>query len=513
MTGFGAGEAAAGGDTAPVERLKAALEAAGWMGLTERQLAAKTGLPPATVPEGLSQLSLRAPLRRMGRGLWVLGKYAEDPSARTGIPGPDDYVSRFSRECSLLPEPYVGDIQFRGNEERPVHRWWPYVQGFSAGFVDRVLERFGAGPGTRVLDPFCGSGTVLVQARLRGCAAFGVERMPIAALAVRAKSHWEASPEDLGRWARDVVRLAREGPLAPAPFLSRLHDQFSREALDSLRRLKAQLWEVPEGPLRDLLTVAFASILVPSSQLKRAPCLGYARKPPVPGGRPFEEFLGTVGRIQEDLRWLASFRERWGPPPVLWAEDAREVKVPAGSMDLAITSPPYVNGMDYVMNYKLELTWLDMTRSYEELSRLKESMVTCDNVSRRAVAEHRPAPDVAEEPWIRDVVAALRESLRGKEGYRRRDMAELVRRYFDDMYAVLGRVHEALRPGGHFVVVNGDSLMAGVYIPSDLLLARLARLRGFRVVRFEPARSRRSGQRRTFRLRESILTLRKEAGG
>jgi hypothetical protein len=62
-------------------------------------------------------------------------------------------------------------------------------------------------------------------------------------------------------------------------------------------------------------------------------------------------------------------------------------------------------------------------------------------------------------------------------------------------------------PGGRFVVVVGDSLLAGAYVPGDLLLARLGASEGFRIVSVEVARRRRSGQRRSFELRESIVTL------
>ncbi|EQD73736.1 hypothetical protein B1B_03062, partial [mine drainage metagenome] len=94
-------------------------------------------------------------------------------------------------------------------------------------------------------------------------------------------------------------------------------------------------------------------------------------------------------------------------------------------------------------------------------------------------------------------------------GYRRGDMAGVVTKYFDDLSLVLARVYDALRPGSRFVVVNGDSFIAGTYVPGDLLFARLAHRLGFQVERFQVARVRRSGQRRSFRLRESVLTLRK----
>ena len=92
-------------------------------------------------------------------------------------------------------------------------------------------------------------------------------------------------------------------------------------------------------------------------------------------------------------------------------------------------------------------------------------------------------------------------------------MHAVVHRYFADLARVLVRVRDALKPGGRFVLVVGDSLLAGVYVPGDLILARIGEKVGFSIDSVEVARSRRSGQRRSFALRESIVTLRRPRTG
>jgi hypothetical protein len=74
-------------------------------------------------------------------------------------------------------------------------------------------------------------------------------------------------------------------------------------------------------------------------------------------------------------------------------------------------------------------------------------------------------------------------------------------------------VARALAPGGRFVLVVGDSLLAGAYVPGDLVLARMGVARGLRLVSLDVARERRSGQRRSFALRESVVTLEKPRAG
>ncbi|MCI4361458.1 MAG: hypothetical protein L3J91_07105, partial [Thermoplasmata archaeon] len=170
--------------------------------------------------------------------------------------------------------------------------------------------------------------------------------------------------------------------------------------------------------------------------------------------------------------------------------------------------PPYVNGMDYVMNYKLDLAWLGYAHSYADLIALRKAMVACDNLPRGEADAYLSLED-APDPWLPAILGRIRSNVARKATYRRNDVHGIVKRYFADLVPVLRRVFEGLQPGGRFVLVVGDSLLAGAYVPGDLLLARIGRSLGFSIESVEVARARRSGQRRSFVLRESIVTLRK----
>ena len=89
-------------------------------------------------------------------------------------------------------------------------------------------------------------------------------------------------------------------------------------------------------------------------------------------------------------------------------------------------------------------------------------------------------------------------------------MPDIVHKYFDDLYVIMKNVTEAINRGGRFILVVGDSLIADVYVPTDLLLARIGKEIGLSIEKIEKARNRRSGQIRSYKLRESIITLRKE---
>jgi hypothetical protein len=498
-----------------VDPLLDALSRTGAIGSTVAQLSHRTGARREDILARLEALGGTGEVARIGRGLWILTGYA-DLEDRDDFVGPDQFLEDLQRENGVIPTQYNGSITFSPNDSLPVHRWWPYVQGFSAEFVHNAILSDNLPPASTVLDPFCGSGTTLVEARRSGHRAIGGEILAPAALAARVKTHFELDPKELLRQCDRVLAAARKARAGKVPFLRETLQQFDPDSLSRLLRLRDSL--PSEGPpVANALRVAFDRILIPSSRLRRSPCLGYRPK----GARspiedPFDGFRDAVARMGEDLEALRTDPSQWGPPSRVHLGDSRTLDLPPGSVDLAITSPPYVNGMDYVMNYKLDLAWLGYARDYADLADLRHRMVACDNLPREEAARYARRKETP-DPWLGTILSQIERNLLEKGTYRRQDVHGVVNRYFWDLVPVLKMVHDALRPGARFSLVVGDSLLAGAYVPGDLLVARLGARVGFEIEGITIARTRRSGQRRSFRLRESIVTLRRpgpsSAGG
>jgi len=400
-------------------------------------------------------------------------------------------------------------IKFSENINEHIHRWAPYVQGFSASFVQSQFERYRKiYQKPVVLDPFAGCGTVLVQAKINGYISYGIELNPLLHFIADTKLNtWDISPTYLIKVYKSLSKEKR----FPAPNFLKSYKQFNKEVLKNLEILRGAIEALPENTVKQkkvkhLLKMAFSAILIDCSNLKRSPCLGYTKKK-IYDTAPFVLFDQKIKQLAEDLKLIHTYYNDYIHvfSKVFLANSMyfnHEQKY-----DLVITSPPYMNGLDYVMNYKIEMAWLGFVNEHSELRHIKNEMVVCDNVSKAVIKNFTKNEKRYTNEWIEKIKKNIIENIDRRGKYRRMDMPDIVHKYFDDMYKVMANIYNALNENGRFILVVGDSLIADVYIPTDLLIAKIGRDLGYEIERIEKARERRSGQIRSYRLRESIITL------
>lgn len=408
----------------------------------------------------------------------------------------------------------VQPIKFFDNRAEFIHRWSPYVQGFSASFVQGQFNRYkDFYDDPVVMDPFSGCGTVLVQAKLNGYRSYGTELNPLLHFVANQKINtWEINPE---RLVTVFEGLPQDTPTKSPDFLKN-EEHFLPEVLRNLETIKGGIDSIKEGndleliKIKRLLLVAFSSILIDSSNLVRSPCLGYSKTKKVTAETPLILMRAKVDTIASDIRAIQNlFRKKYqNTDSFIYLANAKEFEH-IHNYDLVITSPPYMNGLDYVMNYKIEMGWLGFANDHKSLKTYKDEMVVCDNVSKGLIKEFSESADMYTNPWIEEIKSDIQTSIARRGSYRRPDMPNIVHKYFDDMYQVMSKVVRSIKKNGRFILVVGDSLIADVYLPTDLLIAKIGLDLGLEIEKIEKARERRSGQIRSYRLRESIITLKK----
>ena len=437
-----------------------------------------------------------------------------------------------------MPNPSTSDRCFRdtafmANRTAPVHRWAPWVAGYSKQFVEDALSQCIEGRGA-VLDPFAGVGTTLVEADLSGHTALGFEINPYAAFAARVKlqAH-RLDPSELSeavsglRGFHQAAEAQGRGPAAEPPAGFRTRSPFySPKVLRKVLLAQDFIAEVRAQPVADVLRLAFAATMVEYSNYSYEPSLGRkssAGRPDVEDHPVLETIADKAALMAEDAAWHRRMRpDRHRPDGEVRAEsffDGHRA-LPAGSVDLVITSPPYLNNFHYGRNTRPHLYWLGFCRSVQDTKRLEELNFGTYWQNARGRGRIELSPD-AQDDEVAAVVEEVRLRNPGKGVYGGAGWANYAALYFNDCARFIVGLEWCMRPGATALVVIGNSILQGVAVPTDRLLARIAERRGFEVVHMHTPRSARVGSSiigsavrvgkaaQGSRLHESIVELRR----
>jgi SAM-dependent methyltransferase len=374
-------------------------------------------------------------------------------------------------------------------------------------------------PRLRVLDPMTGSGTTIATARVLGHEAFGTDTDPLAVLIARAWSTdfeqgalRDAAATVLKR-ARSVARTLPQSAAYPLDagdetraFIRYWFDERARRHLASLAN---SIRRIRREDMRILLWCAFSRLLIVKSQgASLAMDVAHSRPHKVYARAPLNVFDGYERAIDLIASRSPFTDSETRPAATVKCGDARRLSLPDSSIDLVMTSPPYLNAIDYLRGHKFSLVW--MGHAVEALREIRAT-----NVGTEVSV---PLSDVA------SFVQAVMQEMGTVELLRPRE-AGMVRRYVFDMNAVMGEIARVLVPNGRAVLVVGDSTLRRVFVKNSRALELLGLRNGLEVLEsrrrplpmdrryLPPPGAKGSGRRLAARMREEvILTFRKPAG-
>jgi excisionase family DNA binding protein len=401
------------------------------------------------------------------------------------------------------------DSAFSENNGLPVHRWVPWIAGFSAGFVADTLDRHLAGAGRAdgrlVLDPFAGVGTTLVVAMLRGHAVCGFEINPFAAEACDLKIHVDRIPaEELARRIGEFRRVVRDAILsgraptsvAPPGFRTRA-PFFSPLVLRKVLLVKDYVSGLQDEWVKRCFRLALASELVGFSNYSYEPSL--CRR--VTAGRAQVVDAPVVTTVSRKLAWvLEDVRAAQERLSMLAGSPARRLVVgdffsansclADGSVDLVVTSPPYLNNYHYIRNSRPQAYWLDLVTDPQDLKRIEhESFGTFW----QTVRGEEPVELEFSLPALQSDIELLRERRAERGPYGGPGWANYAGRYFNDCHRFARALRRLLRPGAAAVVVLGNSILQGVEFRTDEVFGRICELLGLRMQEIRLLRRKRTG--------------------
>jgi DNA modification methylase len=417
---------------------------------------------------------------------------------------------------------------FQDSLRAPIHRWFKYPAGYSYKLIDVLIEDYQLNGDSWLLDPFAGCGTTSVQAKYRGVNSFGMEAHPFVYWVAKTKCFWGY---DMGALHRNIQRLLTRlhrkpkfpGGNALTEFPELIHKCYSDENLWMLKFIRDSIQDFDcSEEERDFFKLALTDTLRGSSRAGTGwPYIApskYQEKIERPG---LDVFAETMRGMYTDLKEVLATRRGAAAEARLIQMDTRQkYPVEPNSIDLAVTSPPYLNNYDYADRTRLETYFFGMAKSWGDITeqiRDKLIIAATTQIRRTAFFEHPLSEELtsidkdlySELAMKIEILEQRRFQKGGKKSY---DL--MVAGYFNDMLPVIKNVYRALKPGAYFFLILGDSAPYGVHIPTEEYLGRIGTGIGFRSCGLQHLRKRGekwkdNPQRHNIKLQESILVLQK----
>jgi len=417
-------------------------------------------------------------------------------------------------------------------QDRAVHQWYRFVLSFPPHLVRDYLSKFGMNARHRVLDPFCGTGTTLVECKKLGISSFGLESNPVVHFASQTKLRWDVAPQELWDHALRVAETARRA-LALQGFSENVQPCLLEGAIARRIELKGLPEECADLLLTDSISalplhktlvlldalaqhhderflscerLALADALVNEiSNLHFGPEVGVG--PAKLDAPVISLWLDGIRAMVQDLENLP--RDKTTEASVYLA-DSREVAaiLPPNSIDAVITSPPYPNEKDYTRTTRLESVLLGFIRSKEDLRNLKKQLIRSNTRGvYKADTDDLLVAGNTEIERIAEAIEKRRIELKKDSGFEKL-YARVTKLYFGGMTRHLSELRQVLRPGAQLAYVVGDQASyLRIMIRTGQLLAEIATSLGYEVVGIDLFRTRLSTATRE-QLREEVVLLR-----
>jgi DNA modification methylase len=388
------------------------------------------------------------------------------------------YVSelpRFPNSSSVI---YV--IKNRGLTELThiIHKYpGKFIPHIPRWAIDKYLDTASS---KNILDPFCGSGTSLVEAQLCGHNAYGIDIDPIARLISKVKTT-PINADKLRQAVQSIVdEVERTSKSHFRPQIDSLEHWFTQSASNDLGiiREKIEKWQSIDSDIYDFLVVCLSSIIrrvsnADNQSLKTYVSGTHSKVPPPV--KPL--FIKTLNEYAERVIQFTEIVPKNVKTEILQIDDARcfsthwlHRELPL--IDLGITSPPYIKTIDYIYNQMAEYFWIGDLFNLADRKKQNKAKKRYIGTEKVVVDEYREKQLIGLSK-IDEFTERIYEHS-AKHGY-------IFYRYFEDMKIHFQQMHKVLKPDGKYVIAIGDSSVSNIPIPTHDLLSEVARAEGFKI--------------------------------
>lgn len=410
-------------------------------------------------------------------------------------------------------------MQFNKNKTAFLHQWYPFVEGYSKEFITNIIEEIDYEP-QLVLDPFMGSGTTPVELQEMGINCISFEVSPFMHLLATVKLERGYRLQDfinhhstVGKFLNGKLQPIRqlvELPLAQTfqPGKGKKKWIFDTGVMNGILDIKYAINLVEDEKYRKLFSIALASILLDVSNVYRnGKCLTYKenwQNRKLSRREVHKKFLEKLSNvIQPDIEKLKNIENTVENFKYCIHGDVRSFisQIPDGSIDLVITSPPYLNSRDYTDIYIVELWILELIKNYEELRQLRHKTFISHVQVKHGDIEVLDIPELKR---------ALEKLDMKKNKFWNNEIPTMIKGYFKDMDFLFSQLRIKMQPNKKIFLNIANSAYCGVEIEVDEIVSNIAEMHGFIINEIREARQlKTNGKRKDLikSLRESVIVM------
>lgn len=429
-------------------------------------------------------------------------------------------------ETPLEKVPFDKKVNQIQPKDKAIHDWYRFVLSFPPHLVRKYIDEFKLSSNSVILDPFCGTGTTLVESKLHGIPSIGIEANRLAHFVSSVKVDWKINPNLFLKHAQQIADFASN------QLKKQGLDDFllkGNRDIDNLRSLEPQQQKLllnnsisplplhkslllldaiknHHSPFYNHELLAYAKILVYKvSNLHFGPEIGV--KNPKSDAVVVQTWLQEVKKMVQDLQNVSQSST---PETHLYLADAREIShvLAPCSVDAVITSPPYPNEKDYTRITRLESVLLNFIQDKQELRHLKKTLI-CSN-TRNVYKEDDDDKWIKGYPTIQELAEKIeqRRLELGKTSGFEKLYSRVTKLYFGGMARHLSELTQVLKPGAKLAYVVGEQASyLRVLLKTGELLADIAQAQGYELIKRDLFRTRFSTATKQ-QLKEEVIVLR-----
>lgn len=391
-------------------------------------------------------------------------------------------------------EKYGRIMQFNKNKSIPFHRWYPFVEGYSKEFIQSITSEFDKND-IVCLEPFSGSGTTALELQKMGIQCYSFEVNPLMYLVAKTKLEKYYDIQKVVYWHDYICKNRKNKNIVLKSEFKTLYEEngkkkwnFSKEAGLGVEKLRITIESIDELIYRDLFMVALSAILLEVSNLYRnGKCLSYKKdweNIRITQEDVFRKFDNKVcNELMADIENF-SISTLINNKETLFLGDSREYieeKIADNSVDLVITSPPYLNSRDYTDTYMLEIKTLGFAHNNDEIKKIREKTL------RSHVQIKWEDKTQLENTMLKNLLTRL-EIAEKEKGTWNTSIIDMVRLYFVDMQNIFSTIYRKLKVGGKIFFNVSNSAYYNVMVNTLEICASIAETEGFAIEEIRKAR-------------------------